>query len=1322
MDWEANLAAIIKCTDANLEQQFRQFADMTADLTTYGQDPHASAAFSGGAGGGLQGYFQQTSPFDDGSNNNIGAAYFRETMASNQRHHGGTPTRLSTSFSDHFRKRQERKRSDEVPPQRRDRSTPSNNAADGSSSERFENDDHDGLDYEEEISKKKTNGSAHQHARRHRSSATHGMPYQMYNSPTYDMAQMMEQVRLSLKLEVDARAAIAERQLSALLQLCKTSTDEMDRLRVEVCANDRQIHTLEQVQSKLRQELTTQKDIGFHLQSMCGKDESWRMQAENQLLELRQMVATIREQGNSLHATSQEKLSRAELLVQFNAAMEPIKAQLQANIQHQAQQIAEITRTTSSSSLLLDALTQKVNRGVTDEVSELRNELYALKSHVAKVTAMWDSRSVQQEQLQPTPPQLSPPAKDPAADEQERARLKAKRKTELLDELQAHVLSAVDDRMGVRMNDLESRIMLQLGKAQAKQGEECVDAHKQCQTSCQARAATLSTHIEGQLKAVQQQFQGEWSSHSRDVSDKMEQVKQQLTTTTTALVDARASACQTRQIDLLKMIECEQKERKQSLESVHESCRNARHSLEDQMHTLTHENRTKSSQLLERMEIRVKELEKHTTHASDAVTNEMQTRLDAFSGALEAQNEALSDKLTRKAKVCEESVAKLGATVSSLSASVDAVKASASEAVSTAAANARSEDRNVHATSTCASSSSSRATAEKETSSAYLTAMDAMLQKMQLQLQTQAQQAQMAMQQPPMYPPYWMPSPHHYVHSPSAPSSIYPTPATVPTLSQSPSLIVHSSGTTTVPATMPDMKQEPRHNSDGDSDAARDAPSAAAVSGESAKAPSVETVGADNPSHAGAVADRMVDSSDGGQQESDVVKSTAQHIPSLPHAAPAVTPVVSIQQTMAATAKGALAEAEMAKLRVETRRKQELEMRQQQSDSSALSPPPIRSSTSHALPASIGEPSQLVASASARNPPPHLSCAASTSALLFAASESIGIDKAASNAPLPRPRSNSISGVLVDSQVGPAPPSPLDSSAQQKTTQPSNAAQPPSSPATLLSSPMGKPPPPSPLIPRPAVSSSEAKAIPNVPTSSSNSSTLDSPRIPPPAPALAPSASALSPESPPVTAQPMSSRGSNNALPSAPHGAMGSAESTAPTIPGKPSTPLQQSSATAGYGAKPPPPSSYTPSVAAPAPPPHLQPPPSLAPSPNAQSTSVSTPSHILCRLCRLPIRSDLQQEHERTQCSKRTEECASCGTKVLWSEIDAHTKACPLAAATSSSANGGAMKKCRHCAADVLSPDLFDHELRCDKMLKQCPHCLRRQKVSSFGLTDLIA
>ncbi|RLN80715.1 hypothetical protein BBJ28_00003522, partial [Nothophytophthora sp. Chile5] len=446
MDWEANLAAIIKCTDANLEQQFRHFEDVTTE-------------YSAGSGAAAV-----SSPSD--ADGNVAAAYLRETMAADyhrtqqqqpqpqqtpsySRVSSAFPTPTS-SFSGHFHRRQERKRGTAVKDnQRADRGDREHEPMGG---ERQMH-DHDGDDGR--FAPTRPSGGS-------------GM-YHMYTSPTYDMAQMMEQVRLSLKLEVDARAAIAERQLSALLQLCKATSEELDRLRVEVCANDRQLHTLDQTQSKIRQELTTQKDIGFHLQSMCGKDESWRMQAENQLLELRQMVAALREQGNSTQAVAQEKLSRSELLVQFNAAMEPIKAQLQANLQHQAQQIAEVTRTTSSSSLLLDGLTQKVNRGLTDEISELRSDLSALKHHVAKMDIFQDSRDVHYDKLQRS-------SSSPHSKEQKEARAKeeqleqGKKMQEVHDGLVKSVMVLAKDYMDAQTKQIHQLIEDNASRA-ANKGE-----------------------------------------------------------------------------------------------------------------------------------------------------------------------------------------------------------------------------------------------------------------------------------------------------------------------------------------------------------------------------------------------------------------------------------------------------------------------------------------------------------------------------------------------------------------------------------------------------------------------------------------------------------------------------------------------------------------------------------------------------------------------------------------------------------------------------------------------------------------------------------
>ncbi|EQC39526.1 hypothetical protein SDRG_02964 [Saprolegnia diclina VS20] len=200
------------------------------------------------------------------------------------------------------------------------------------------------------------------------------MPFPHHAS--YQVTHMMEQIRFSIKLEVDARAAIAERQLSAIMALTKSNSDEIDRLRMEASSVDRELRTIDQSHQKLRQDCTTQKDIMYHVQSMCGKDESWRMQADNQLLELRQLVAALREQANSIQVAMQEKLSRPELLVHFNACVEPIKAQLNASLQHQGSLIGDMTRTATSTSYLVDSLVKRV-KDVDNRLDDLKNETEA---------------------------------------------------------------------------------------------------------------------------------------------------------------------------------------------------------------------------------------------------------------------------------------------------------------------------------------------------------------------------------------------------------------------------------------------------------------------------------------------------------------------------------------------------------------------------------------------------------------------------------------------------------------------------------------------------------------------------------------------------------------------------------------------------------------------------------------------------------------------------------------------------------------------------------------------------------------------------------
>ncbi|KAF1329128.1 Traf-type zinc finger domain-containing protein 1, partial [Globisporangium splendens] len=1028
------------------------------------------------------------------------------------------------------------------------------------------------------------------------------------------------------------------------------------------------------------------------------------------------MVATIREQGNSLHATSQEKLSRVELLVQFNACMELIKAQFQANLQHQAQQIAEITRTTSSSNLLLDALTQKVNRGLTDEVSELRNELYALKSHVTKMTTMFDSRTSQSQQQEPVAPGHAPaiPVKDPA-EEGERARQKAKRKVELVNELQTHVLGVMDERVRAKVKEFESSVQSRLDKWQVLY-RQCVVMQTRSHTVCQEHHSTLTTSIDTQLKALQQQLHSELAANTRDVNDRMQQVKHEVTTAASALVDAKAAACQTRQIDLLKVIECEQTECKQAIESVQESCRKSRHGLEDQVHTLAQDTRTKRNQTIETVDSKVKDVEKHTASACSALGSELQKRLETCSSTLTAQSDALRAAVEHKVSVCEGSIAKLGETAATLSASAEIAKESAKEAISRAT-KMSSDDPKSNAAVSSASSN-----ADNDTR-AYLTAMDAMLQKMdlQLQLQTQVQQQAQAAQIPPMYPRYWAPSSHHqFVAAPGLPAPISANYPAAPALSQPPTAYAGGGGHHRA-ASMPDTANSGASTVGGQSKSS----AASANKPVDAPPPSLKPgITTDQPAKPFSATAALADQEDAktaasvrslvadtlgdalSTRSGDAVKSTSgQPAPSVAKDAsppPATAtpdaivedPAVKIQETIAATAKGALAEAEMAKLRVETLRKQEMEMRQQQQQSASTSQPqqqgirsgpsPINAATS--LPSSTAVPPHAL--------PPHLARAESSSALLSSSPSepARANDTSSSNAPLSRPRSNSITGGVTPSEQTagltrpPVPPSPSMMPPQQQ-------QKPPSAAPPVPSSSMGKPPPPSPLIPRPtaAVPSLEAKATP------SGSGSLSGPPLPVP--------------------NPLQSTGKPQ---------VASAPPPPPQAPGRPAAPSINSVVTES---KPAQPLSSAP----------------LSPSPAASTPFLSSSaSHVLCSRCRLPVRSDQRTEHERSQCPKRTEECATCDSNVLWNDADAHKRQCAARGSSSSlgtqlrsmdsnesprSASGAGtgtgtttttpssstMKTCRHCNADVPGSDLFEHELRCDKMLKQCPHCLRRQKLADL-------
>jgi hypothetical protein len=1233
MDWEANLAAIIKCTDANLEQQFRLFEDVTAEFKA------------------------DEAPGVRDPSENVASAYFRDSMASEYRHRQQyekeqapvrqTPSYArvsdafarapapsaasSTTFSEHFHRRQERKRG----------------AAAGRAkdNQRF---DRRGSEYEP--AEEEDHGQEHREVDEPRFAAARpaqgAYHQQMYSSPTYDIAQMMEQVRLSLKLEVDARAAIAERQLSALLQLCKATSEELDRLRVEVCANDRQLHTLDQVQSKIRQELTTQKDIGFHLQSMCGKDESWRMQTENQLLELRQMVAALREQGNSTQAVAQEKLSRSELLVQFNAAMEPIKAQLQANLQHQAQQIADVTRTTSSSSLLLDGITQKVNRGITDELNELRSDLSALKHHVAKMDIFQDgSRG-----LHGRSPALSKEEQEKKAKEEQQQQ--ERRANELRKGLAKELTTLAKDYVDARttpirqaMDEAQSRFVVK---------RELETLQNTLEIGCRDRVATAVDRVDSQLKSAREQLQGAWTAAVRDATDRLEKSMQQSVNGTVSALEGQSSLWQSKQLELMRLFESEQKERKQALDELQEAVRKSRHQLEDQIHALAQKSRSQLAQRDCELEKRVKQVENQVEKGVVELQKETQATVAALKTTLQAQGGTHGIEWDQKLKRLEETVAATNSAVTALSKSVESSAAASS---STTPSDSSAKDASL--------------ALERQTN-AYVSTMENLLQKMQLQLQLQAQsQPQMAMAPSP-YHGYWPASP--YAASP------HPPPPTVQLPPASNASIAASSAEQSAVTPVKALSGKTPYLSSPapsrlDSSVGADAEATGSGPAECLTSPGsvTEAQQLESPAPSNEARPLLATTTlplDEKVPEEPNASNTADNLEGGP--AGSTDHTSKRENTLATTAKGALAEAELAKARVESRRRQELETKQQRNI-------PVFTAIMKES-SSIGIPTDnLPGSGSRRSSVPVVQTSVPSvkvSALTRSASSSTlpGNVNAASD-PV------KVIGAKDLTQTSPSRIPAVDRTSRSPVT----ATQ-----QNVVRSP-SQLPPPSPsavLATTPQTCDVDPVPAPPVPAKRSDS-LLASPRSndPPPRPQKEPQAFTL-----PVP------------LP-------------AQEEPTPPLSPLAKIFATLSE-VRPAPNTSHETDG----------PPPPIAPLPTTVAGAATSPpvSYVLCGLCRLPVRSDHKSEHETSQCPKRMVECVACKQQLQCIGLEMHELECSSAhRATANETKsppegategGAALKKCRHCSADVPSLDLLEHEINCDNVLKQCPHCLRRQKVG-WGL-----
>ena len=84
-----------------------------------------------------------------------------------------------------------------------------------------------------------------------------------------------------------------------------------------------------------------------------------------------------------------------------------------------AHQIADVTRTTSSSALLVDSMTKKLNQH-SEELIDAKQEIHALKAHLSRLAVGDGPSKQQQQQQQPTQSQAHDQEQKRSEDKQRR--------------------------------------------------------------------------------------------------------------------------------------------------------------------------------------------------------------------------------------------------------------------------------------------------------------------------------------------------------------------------------------------------------------------------------------------------------------------------------------------------------------------------------------------------------------------------------------------------------------------------------------------------------------------------------------------------------------------------------------------------------------------------------------------------------------------------------------------------------------------------------------------------------------------------------------
>lgn len=1233
MDWDRHLAAALQCTDAHLAQRFQQLSALQdGDGDDVGDD--AGSLFlefapepvrplpAAPRGARTAAPIEELRPLEGPS---IAAAFLREAAP-------------AATFSEHFRRRQQQRKQ----------------------AARAESDNQQPA--EEHVDERPQSGQGYAHGR--------PVSFQTFASPSYDVAHMMEQVRLSLKLEVDARAAIAERQLGALLQLSKASGDELDRLRVEVAAGDRQLHSLEQTQHKLRQEVATQKDIAFHLQALCGKDETWRMQAESQLLELRQMVAALREQANATQVSAQEKLSRNELLVHFNAAMEPVKAQLQAATHHQTQQIGEVSRSASSSALLLDAVMQKINHALPSELADLRNDVSALKVHISKLAG---GRIEKQRE-----------------DEEQVDAAHSKREREALARNEQHVKEVVDRARRDITSELRAFVTDELKLLQRKCDEltagsirrlDVESMLQRVEDRCSNQVTTATTQAEKQIKTVESQLHTEFGRGLLDLLKQIEQTKSALSEAAKT-ADARAESWESRYLASGTRMDKELEDRRVQLSENHERLRVVQSEAQQAIQNLTQDMKLQQSQATHDGEKRLREAEKRTDEQFEKCLKESRSRFAELEGTIRDANDKVLAKCDRRIQAVEHAMAKINTAMDALGATIKDMK----DAYCSNKSNYVSDRK---ATSSSPGREDIRAALEKQTC-AFVSAIDTSMQRMQLQLQLQLQ----AQSHPPVTAASATQS--QPALSPRSPvlTTVTLPPASIATRAPAALTVAPTStlSTTTVtPSSVPAIHESSSVVSRSDTSQTQVSP----------------ITKVDLPTQLLEVPGGSLKIAPDAAKHSNATSAVHPPVDASSKLPPEPRPSSDkIQETITTSSRGAQAEAELAKARVESRRKQEQELRQNPTSPTSTAPvmrgPPTPASQLSVEPSSGRVPPPP--------PAPPLMRAGSASVLSLSSQESsIQAQSSPGRRASISPGANSSQTVVGN----PAPPSAQNSAMIKGST------------TSSLTMKVSLAPPQSSPISR------ENKDVKETPSATSEARNEPHAILPAKLPQNEPQRqNNIELEQVGALASSPSTGITENL--SSETRTESSAETPTPNSPSVmvklfgnlPKSPSQDGLAATKSPPPPPPPVTAAPAA---------RPDQIVVPS-TSNKIGSSSPAHVLCCLCRLPIRKEQREEHENKQCPRRLVECTTCNAKMLWINLEVHAKTCsmsgtenpsdntvPQSSSISTSSNqttaletNDTTKKCRHCSADMVGSELLDHETRCDKVLKQCPHCLRRQKVSS--------